>query len=506
MFVVCAFGLVEAGSGCADGGTAGVADTAVIDVVAVDDAAEADAVALADGDAPGDTVGVDVAVQDDVGPLVDTGAPPVDAVTPEDSVAVDASDDAAAADAVVPADTDDASEPEDVALVDTWVADTALVDTEVAADTTGPEELPGADTGILSGPPYLMWVTQTEVSVRWETSSDVVGRVDYGGDDSLPWTVEEASPRRTHELRLTGLEPGELQSYRVVYGGGALPVRHFRTAPADDDPRPLQFIVWGDNQNGPDVFATLVSWMGDFDPDFALSVGDTVQNGTRAEYRSQLFGPLAGFADEVPFLVAAGNHERYQDSSASLFEEYFSQPGDEHCFGWRYGGLFVLFLDTDLDLDGATTGQRACVEAALSSEAAVTARIRAAAFHKPPRVEWWVGGLLAFTNAMKAPWVRADLEPLLESYGVDIVFNGHNHLYAYTPETPGGITWVTTGGGGGSIDTDFFLWRVGTWPEIATTVHEHHFLRATLDGDTLSVEAVAVDGAVLHSFTVVGGH
>lgn len=487
--------LLAAGA-CGSDATGGVADTdAAVDDVAATDTAAADDTEEASPDA----ASPDAEATDTLG-VGDTAE--ADVLDVQDSVA-DTDD---PTDTSEPADT---SEPPD-----TWEpADTspsdALVDAAtdaVAVDTVvGPEELPPADTGLLSGAPYLNWVTQTEVSVRWETNEEVVGRVDFGPDDTLAFTVEEDTPRTTHELRLTGLAPGALQSYRVVYDGGALPTRHFRTAPPDDDPRSLQFIVWGDNQNGPDVFSSLIPWMADFDPDFALSVGDCVQNGTRGEYREQLFAPLSGFADEVPFLVAAGNHERYQDADASLFDEYLSQPGDEHCFGWRYGGLFVLFLDTDLTLDG-DHAQRGCIEAALSSEAAQTARVRAAAFHKPPRVEWWFGGLVAFTPSMRPKWVREDLEPLLESYGVDIVFNGHNHLYAYTPETPGGITWVTTGGGGGSIDTDFFLWRVATWPEIETTIHEHHFLRATLVGDELTVEAVDTAGAIIHSFTVIGGH
>jgi len=387
--------------------------------------------------------------------------------------------------------------------VDGTAAD-ALRDSD---DDTGPALMPAADLSQLSATPYLMWVTQHEVSVRWETKTAVIGAVEYGPSDALGTTLVEPTARKTHELRLTGLPADHLNSYRVIYGGGALSIRHFRTAPPDDSAAPLRFIVWGDNQDGPNTFRGLIPWMkgaaGDFDPSFAISVGDCVQNGTRNEYRSQLFGPLTGFADEVPFLVAAGNHERYFDASASLFDEYFSQPGDEHCFGWRYGGLFVLFLDTDLGLDGAAD-QRACVEAALSSEAATTAQLRAAAFHKPPRVEWWVGGKLAFNADMEAPFVRRELEPLLESYDVDIVFNGHNHLYAYTPETPGGITWVTTGGGGGSLDVRglFDWWRVGTWPQIATTIHEHHFLRATLMGATLTVDAVDLQGTVLHTFTV----
>ncbi|TNF25638.1 MAG: hypothetical protein EP329_22725 [Deltaproteobacteria bacterium] len=498
--------IVAPWSACGSDAGVGATDGAV----AADDVAaeDVDAGGVADGVVANDTATADTAVADDA-VSVDTVAGDTavadDTALAEDTAVVE--DTFTAADSAAPVDdaVADDVEPADTAPADTMPADVLGDALDEDTAVVGPEELPPADTGLLSGPPYLNWVTQTEVSVRWETTEAVVGRVDFGPDDSLPWTVVEDSPRTTHELRLTGLAPGEEQSYRVVYGGGALPIRHFRTAPPDDDPRTLQFVVWGDNQNGPDVFSSLVPWMADFDPDFAISVGDVVQNGTRGEYRSQLFAPLAGFADEVPFLVAAGNHERYLDSDDSLFDEYFSQPGDEHCFGWRYGRIFVLFLDTDLGLDG-DSGQRACVEAALSSEAAQTARIRAAAFHKPPRIEWWAGGLIAFTPSMKAAWVREDLEPLLESYGVDIVFNGHNHLYAYTPETAGGITWVTTGGGGGSIDTDFFLWRVATWSEIETTIHEHHFLRGTLDGDALRIEAIDVDGGLLHTFTVVGGH
>ena len=48
----------------------------------------------------------------------------------------------------------------------------------------------------------------------------------------------------------------------------------------------------------------------------------------------------------------------------------------------------VADILADLHLDGAT--------------------IQAAAFHKPPRIEWWFGGLLAFPDSMEAPYVREE--------------------------------------------------------------------------------------------------
>lgn len=471
------------------------------------DTARPDFDARADGVEPDSRVEPDTSVEPDT---IDTSAADTiepDTIEPDTSIAPDTIEaDTIEADTIEP-DTSivpDTTEPDTSVAPDTTEPETTAPDTTDTTDvSTGPEPLPELDPRTIYGAPYLNWVTQTEVSVRWESKSPVVGRVDFGPSDALGTTLVEPEARTTHELRLTGLAPNALNSYRVVSGGAALPIRHFHTAPPDDSVAPFEFIVWGDNQDGPDVFADLTAIMAEHDARFAVSVGDCVQNGTRGEYRDQLFSPMTAFADEVPFLVAEGNHERYGDSNASLFDEYLSQPGNEHCFGWRYGGLFILFIDTELELDGPQ-GQRECVNAQLQSEAARTAKLRAAAFHKPPRVEWWFGGLLAFPDSMEAPWVREQLEPLLEAYDVNVVFNGHNHLYAYTPETPGGITWVTTGGGGGKIDERglFDIWRVGTWPQIETTIHAFHFLLARMDDDVLTVDAIDRDGEVMHSFVV----
>jgi hypothetical protein len=297
------------------------------------------------------------------------------------------------------------------------------------------------------------------------------------------------------------MSAGTEHYYQIRWGNYALPVRTFRTAPQPSDTSPFTFVVWGDNQNGPGTFSSLVSLMDTQSPRFAVSTGDCVQNGTRDDYRNQLFAPISPLADHVPFLVAAGNHERYGDSSAAIFEEYLSQPGNEHCFGWRYGPLYILFIDTEESIDPGSA-QAVCINDALTSMEATTATWQMAAFHKPPRIEWWFGGVLAFTNEMEAPWVRNTLEPMLEGLGVDLVFNGHNHLYAHTPQTDGGITWVTTGGGGGDIDTDFSLWKVGDWPEIDITLHVHHFLAVDVSPTTLTVRAIDDSGAAIHQFTV----
>ena len=363
-----------------------------------------------------------------------------------------------------------------------------------------PEPTPAA-VDELTAPPYLMWSKQEGATVLFETEGAALGRVDYGPTPELGMVLEEEVPGRAHELRMSGLPGDQEVFYQVSWGGGPLPPRSFRTAPDPSSDAPFTFVVWGDNQNGPDNFRALIPHMVDEAPAFAVNTGDCVQNGTRREYREQLFDPISPLADHVPFLVGAGNHERQRDADADLFDEVMAQPGDEHCFGWRWGAVFFMFIDTELDID-PDSPQGQCIQDALSSDEATSAPFRAAVFHKPPRIEWWVGGPLGFWESLEAPQVRETLEPLLESLDVDLVFNGHNHLYAHTPETPGGITWVTTGGGGGSLDTDAGIWRVGTWPEIETTIHEHHFLSVRVEGDQMVVRAIGLDGGMLHEFVV----
>ncbi|MFT4705894.1 MAG: hypothetical protein ACI81R_003609 [Bradymonadia bacterium] len=353
----------------------------------------------------------------------------------------------------------------------------------------------------ITAPPYLMWVTPDAVSVRWETADALVGTIEvFRGDEATQ--LAETSAGTTHELRVEGLEAATRYEYRITWDGGSTERWSFRTALPTTSDDPYTFVIWGDNQNGPENFATITPIMAALAPDFGVSTGDCVQNGTRVEYRSQLFGPLAPFGRHVPFLIGAGNHERYSDSGAALFDEYMSQPGDEHCFGWSYGSLFLMFIDTELRVEEGEA-QRQCITDALSSEEALSATFRGAVFHKPPRVEFWEGGTPSYSGANASPWVRTELEPLLESLDVDVVFNGHNHLYAHTPETDGGITWITTGGAGGALDRILEEIRVGTWPQMTTQHDEFHFLYARVAGDTMTIEARRPDGSVLHTSTVV---
>lgn len=342
--------------------------------------------------------------------------------------------------------------------------------------------------------PYLMAPAADGVSLLFETETPLATSLRYGTSRALELTVQEDQADTFHELRLDDLLPGTTYFYQLQGAGLSSALHRFRTLP--QVATPLRVLVFGDNQNGPNTFVSLLERMAELEPDLLLSVGDTVQTGDADLFRSQMLEPISLLAAEVPFAVAGGNHERYSDADASWFDHFYAQPGDEHCFSLCAGEIFFLIIDSNLDFDpGSSQGE--CIATTLSSAAFASSRFQVALFHHPPRIEYWAG--TCYTGSSE---VRDVLQPQLEAAGVDLVLNGHAHLYAYAPPVdPLGTTWVTTGGGGGALEGDGDFCR--EWEEITFTELQHHFVALEAIGDTLSVTAIDLNGNTLHTFAIV---
>jgi uncharacterized protein (TIGR03437 family) len=102
----------------------------------------------------------------------------------------------------------------------------------------------------------------------------------------------------------------------------------------------------------------------------------------------------------------------------------------------------------------------------------------------------------------EAAQVRQFIVPILERYGVQIVFNGHEHTYQRTSpmlagqvagEGADGIVYVTSGGGGQvTHDTASAGW-------IAKSSGVNHYVRSEISGAAMTVAAVAADGSQIDS-------
>jgi len=340
--------------------------------------------------------------------------------------------------------------------------------------------------------PYLTWVTTDSVSIAWEPAGDAIGSIAFGPTAALGQSAT-ALPGQHQRVRLSGLQPDTTYSYQLTGFLHPGVVHTFHTAPLAR--ASFSFVVWSDNQDGTNVFGPLAQRMAAAKPRFAIAAGDLVDTPTESRYHNQLLAPLAPLSAEVPFLAAPGNHDESADPALAQFSAHLAQP-DPYCFGWSYGNIYFLFLDSTSAGIGLPL-HMGCKDAIFASDAFKTADLRVAVFHNPPRIEYWNGGGVTGDD-----YVRLDLEPQLIANNVNVVFNGHAHLYSYGPASEtSGVTWVTTGGGGGALESlSAFTqdWR----PKINTVFLRHHFLLAEVADGKMKVSAIADDGEVLHTFNV----
>jgi fibronectin type 3 domain-containing protein len=109
------------------------------------------------------------------------------------------------------------------------------------------------------------------------------------------------------------------------------------------------------------------------------------------------------------------------------------------------------------------------------------------------------------------PGSTGSLEQLLHSNGVDLVFNGHAHIYERNVATPGGVTSYVAGDGGAQAEpvshcTGWDAYAIG-WsygsskgsacgaaPPPASDSQVYHFLKVTVSGTTVTVTPVNASG------------
>ncbi len=364
--------------------------------------------------------------------------------------------------------------------------------------------------------PYLQALRPDGLTIMWRTALPEASQVSVTAEDAgdTSGKVWRSSDTVTaHELTVSGLKPGTRYRYCAAAPGGAERGRgSFKTAPGPAG-NMFRFVVWGDSQASPEVFSGVASAMLAWAPDFAVGVGDYTDNGCEPErYATELFSPAAKFLASVPAFLAPGNHEygythkgfwNYSASSpgARGFRERFRNPsGNGTYFSFDYGNSHFVVLDPNEGARHDTfdvppgSPQYDWFAKDLDSAAARTAGQLFVFFHEPPFTTTW-DEKKKYDGEVT---LRRHIVPLLESRHATAVFSGHAHVYERGELN--GVAYVVTGGGGGALDRVQYR----KWEHVRVVLHEHHFMRVTVDGALTLVEAVGTDGKVLDSFTLRG--
>lgn len=308
-----------------------------------------------------------------------------------------------------------------------------------------------AQTVSVTRGPYLQQATPNSVIIKWKTNSATNTKVNYGTSQSnLSASVSNTVSSTIHEIKLTGLLPYTKYYYSVgsttsTLVTGASDV-FFRTAPNYGQKGDYRFWVVGDagtgGNNQRDTRTSFLNYSNNKNIDGWIWLGDNAYDGGfDSEYQANVFSNNTFEAPLKNIVVwpAIGNHDYNHNipfSPSPAYFDIFTLPANGECGGvasgtekyysYNYGNIHFIVLDS-YDVSRSSTGAMATwIQNDLNAN---TQPWVIAYWHHPPYTKGSHNS--DNSNFLDGELVdmRQNIIPILEAKGVDLVLNGHSHVY-----------------------------------------------------------------------------
>jgi 3',5'-cyclic AMP phosphodiesterase CpdA len=316
-----------------------------------------------------------------------------------------------------------------------------------------------------------------------------------------------------HSATLTGLKPNTRYKYQVGDGSLWSESRTFLTAPSKVSG--FKFLVFGDSQSiNYNTWRTTVQQAYQANPDatFFTNVGDLVDVGQDYAQWNAWFDGSKGVIDTIPAMPLTGNHENYTPerkfSMPIFFTAQFKVPmnGPENLkrqvYSFDYGDVHFIMLDSQAGEEASFVPsmlemQKTWLEKDLEN---TTKKWKVVFSHRP---------LYNNKSGGEGENVRRAFVPILDKYQVDVVFTGHDHVYARTyplkndglvDKLTKGTVYVATGRSGSKTYNDTIHKE---WNEFFyNPVDEPNYITVEVQGDVLGVKAYKQSGVLLDAWTI----
>jgi predicted phosphodiesterase len=338
--------------------------------------------------------------------------------------------------------------------------------------------------------PYLQNVSATSITIVWESDPPEPGTVTLLSETPVRSVSVDSDHEGLQEVVLGDLEPGRRYRYAVVCGGETVE-GEFATAPESGSP--FTFVVLGDTRSNSSSHQRVIERIRREVPDFILSTGDLVDDGSRERQWQEFFEIERELLSENVLFPSLGNHDRQgRGRTADNFRKFFALPensGDpERYYAFTYGSARFLVLDSNA-YSFALTDQTAWIEQQLQA-AQLDPSIQHVfvSMHHPPFSVSLHGG----QRELRERWT-----PLFEKYNVTAVFSGHDHVYSRADHS--GIRYYVTGGGGAPLYPRGR--RTSKIDKDATQYFErtNHYVRVHVIGNLVEVSAIRDDGTLIET-------
>jgi hypothetical protein len=293
--------------------------------------------------------------------------------------------------------------------------------------------------------PYLFLIEGSRIGVAWQyldsqsplENQPVRFFSDQGVETAVP-TVED------HGIHFAVLPIGHCgfgskAAYQVA---GQRAPRVIDEIPCAQRGSRARFSFIADTQGGPERVNT--NQILDFPGSLVIYGGDLVEHGSVFLEWIQFFGSLTPLNRQRVMVPVVGNHEYRSDNAVPYWKRFFRTRAEEAFYSINIGPAQIIVLNSNFEDDPSLIHRQLRW---LEHELQTKSPWKIVTFHHPA---YSVG--LA-TNPLSARKEHIQLRkyylPLFEAYKVDLVLNGHTHLFERAYKD--GVNYIIAGPGGGKL-------------------------------------------------------
>ncbi len=194
-------------------------------------------------------------------------------------------------------------------------------------------------------------------------------------------------------------------------------------------------IVYGDTRTNHNIHREIVNSIIKLKPIAVFHTGDLVSNGNKENQWSIFNDIVKDLLKTTEFYPALGNHEK----NSHLYFDNFELPNNERWYAVDIGNIHFIILDTNPKIE-KDSKQYNWLENDLKN-INQNIKYKIAIFHHPP--------FSSGPHREDEKDLRKSIIPLFEKYGLDIAFNGHDHIYERLFRN--NIFYIVTGAGGAPL-------------------------------------------------------
>jgi 3',5'-cyclic AMP phosphodiesterase CpdA len=247
---------------------------------------------------------------------------------------------------------------------------------------------------------------------------------------------------------------------------------------------PFTLVVYGDTRTEFYHHLPVVNRIAEHKPHLVLDTGDLVSDGRLLPLWDAFFYVTKDVISSAPYFPVLGNHEY----NAQYYYDLFHLPEgggkeNEQWYSFNYGNVHFVCLDSNV-LESAE--QLAWLENDLAQAEGKTQWVFVTFHH----AVYSSGEHGSYYDTMQ-DWVD-----VFERYGVDMVFNGHDHTYERSLSN--NIWYIVTGGGGAPLRAV----NQNPNPQQVYAETTLHFCKLRIDGTQIDFEMIRADGTTGDSMTI----